>query len=100
MRRRCSPPSALDAVFVCTPPAAHVEPAGRCPGSGGSPVYLEKPLARTVDDGVAIVAAWAAAEAVCAVGYQWRSLDVLAAVRRALGETRPGDAGEPQLRRH
>ena len=80
---------ALDAVFVCTPPAAHVEPASEALGRGIA-VYLEKPLARAVSDGEAIVSAWEASAAVCAVGYQWRSLDVVGALRRALGDAPPG----------
>lgn len=79
----------LDAVFVCTPPAAHVEPASEALGRGVA-VYLEKPLARAVGDGRTIVAAWAASPAVCAVGYQWRSLDVVDAIRRAIGDAPPG----------
>ena len=34
--------------------------------------------------------AWAASPAVCAVGYQWRSLDVVGTLRRALGDAPPG----------
>ena len=79
----------LDAVFVCTPPAVHVEPASEALNRGVA-VYLEKPLARAVSDGEAIVAAWEASAAVCAVGYQWRSLDVVDAIRRALGGAPPG----------
>ncbi len=79
----------LDAVFVCTPPAAHVESASEALGRGVA-VYLEKPLARAVSDGEAIVAAWEASPAVCAVGYQWRSLDVVDRLRRALGDAPPG----------
>jgi predicted dehydrogenase len=37
----------LDALFVCTPPANHAEPAVAAIGRG-VPVYLEKPLARTL----------------------------------------------------
>lgn len=96
----------LDAVFVCTPPAVHLEPAVAA-FERGVPVYLEKPLARSADDGRAIVGAWRASGVVCAVGYQWRSLDVLDRVRaelvgaapgllvsRSLGPTERGRAGE------
>jgi myo-inositol 2-dehydrogenase / D-chiro-inositol 1-dehydrogenase len=64
----------LGALFVCTPPRAHREPAVAALGSG-LPVYLEKPVARTSADAAAIVAA--AAGTVCAVGYQWHALDLL-----------------------
>jgi len=64
----------LGALFVCTPPRAHREPAVAALVSG-LPVYLEKPVARTPADAAAIVAA--AAGGVCAVGYQWHALDLL-----------------------
>jgi predicted dehydrogenase len=64
----------LGALFVCTPPRAHREPAVAALGSG-LPVYLEKPVARTSEDAAEIVAA--AAGTVCAVGYQWHALDLL-----------------------
>ena len=79
----------LDAVFVCTPPAHHLAPTVEALERGIA-VYLEKPLARSLEDGRAIVAAAAASTAVCTVGYQWRSLDVLAALRAALGDAVPG----------
>jgi myo-inositol 2-dehydrogenase / D-chiro-inositol 1-dehydrogenase len=79
----------LDAVFVCTPPAAHLGPAAAA-FERGIPVYLEKPLARSAGDGEAIVAAWRASGVPCAVGYQWRSLDVLDRVRAELAGVAPG----------
>jgi predicted dehydrogenase len=80
---------ALDAVFVCTPPGAHLA-AAIPPFERGLPVYLEKPLARSETDGEAIVEAWRAGGAVCAVGYQWRSLDLLDDIRAALAGDPPG----------
>jgi predicted dehydrogenase len=79
----------LDAVFVCTPPGAHLA-AAKPVFDRGLPVYLEKPLARTAADGAAIVDAWRESGVVCAVGYQWRSLDVLDRVRAELGGDPPG----------
>ena len=78
----------LDAVFVCSPPASHAPPALEALARGAA-VYLEKPLARSLADGRAIVAAWEEG-GVCAVGYQWRSLDTVAAARAALGDSAPG----------
>jgi myo-inositol 2-dehydrogenase / D-chiro-inositol 1-dehydrogenase len=79
----------LDAVFVCTPPGAHL--AAAAPAfARGLPVYLEKPLARTAADGEAIVEAWRRSGVVCAVGYQWRSLDVIDRIRAELGGEPPG----------
>jgi myo-inositol 2-dehydrogenase / D-chiro-inositol 1-dehydrogenase len=79
----------LDAVFVCTPPGAHAEPAIAAMRRGVA-VYLEKPLARAAADGEAIVAAWRESGAVCAVGYQWRSLELLRRVRDELAGAAPG----------
>jgi myo-inositol 2-dehydrogenase/D-chiro-inositol 1-dehydrogenase len=79
----------LDAVFVCTPPGAHLA-AAVAAFERGLPVYLEKPLARSAADGQAIVEAWRASGAVCAVGYQWRSLDVIDRIRLELAGDPPG----------
>jgi len=72
-----------DAVFVCTPPMLHremtVEALGR-----GIHVYLEKPVSRGLEDARAIVDAAAASSAVCAVGYQWRAVEVLDDLHDAL----------------
>ncbi len=72
-----------DAVFVCTPPLLHremtVEALGR-----GIHVYLEKPIARGLEDARVIVDAAAGSDAVCAVGYQWRAVEVLDDLREAL----------------
>jgi len=73
----------LDALWVCTPPRAHAGPAVAAL-DGGLPVYLEKPVARSVDDAAQIVSAARRGRAVCAVGYQWRAVDVLADLRAAL----------------
>jgi predicted dehydrogenase len=79
----------LDAVFVCTPPAAHAAPTIAAL-ERGVPVYLEKPLARALHDGEAIAAAWRSSGTVCAVGYQWRSLDLLDEIQRQLAGAAPG----------
>jgi myo-inositol 2-dehydrogenase/D-chiro-inositol 1-dehydrogenase len=79
----------LEAVFVCTPPAAHAEPAIAAIRRGLA-VYVEKPLARAAEDGEAIVAAWRESGGVCAVGYQWRSLALLGRVRDGLAGAAPG----------
>jgi predicted dehydrogenase len=73
----------LDALFVCTPPFAHAEPVVAALARR-LPVYVEKPLARSEEDGLAIVEAWHESQAVCAVGYQWRSLEVVDRLKRAL----------------
>ena len=80
---------------MCTPPAVHAEPAIAALRQGLA-VYLEKPLARSADDGEAIVAAWRESGGVCAVGYQWRSLALLGRVRDGLAGVVAGHADQPQ----
>jgi myo-inositol 2-dehydrogenase / D-chiro-inositol 1-dehydrogenase len=72
-----------DCVFVCTPPLVHRDPAVEAL-SRGIHVYLEKPIARGIDDARAIVDAAADGTAVCAVGYQWRAVEVLDDLRAEL----------------
>jgi predicted dehydrogenase len=79
----------LDALFVCTPPMHHAAPAIAA-FERGLAVYLEKPLARSLADGEAIVAAAQRSGAVCAVGYQWRSLDVVDELHSLLRGAQPG----------
>lgn len=75
--------ASLDAVWVCTPPRAHAGPAVASLDLG-LPVYLEKPIARSLPDARTIVAAAARSGTVCAVGYQWHAAQVLDDARRAL----------------
>jgi myo-inositol 2-dehydrogenase/D-chiro-inositol 1-dehydrogenase len=72
-----------DAMWVCTPPLVHRDPAVAAL-EAGLHVFLEKPVARTLDDAAAIVAAAERSEAVCAVGYQWRAVEVLERLRDLL----------------
>jgi myo-inositol 2-dehydrogenase / D-chiro-inositol 1-dehydrogenase len=78
-----------DAVFVCTPPLLHREMAVEALEQGIH-VYLEKPIARGLDDARAIVDAAARSDAVCAVGYQWRAVEVLDHLRETLDGQEPG----------
>jgi predicted dehydrogenase len=73
----------LDAVWICTPPQHHLAPTLRALRHG-IPVYLEKPVARDIEDALAIVDAVAASGLVCAVGYQWHALEVLDTLRAEL----------------
>jgi predicted dehydrogenase len=66
----------IGALIVCTPPRSHREPATAAL-SNGLPVYLEKPIASTLEDAAEIVAAAGRTGTVCAVGYQWQALDLL-----------------------
>jgi myo-inositol 2-dehydrogenase/D-chiro-inositol 1-dehydrogenase len=72
-----------EAVWICTPPLVHREPA-LAALERGVHVYLEKPVARTPDDAAAIVEAAASSDAVIAVGYQWHATEVLDDLRVAL----------------
>src|SRR5689334_2768576 len=67
----------LGALVVCTPPRSHRDPAVAALNHG-LPVYLENPIARTLEDAAAIAAAAGSSGTVCAVGYQWHALDLLA----------------------
>jgi predicted dehydrogenase len=66
----------LDALVVCTPPDAHRDVTIAAAWAGLA-VYLEKPVAHTMDDASAIAAAVARSGVVCAVGYQYRALSFL-----------------------
>lgn len=73
----------LDALWVCTPPRHHAGPAVTALDQGLA-LYLEKPVARSLDDARGIVEAAARSGAVCAVGYQWHAAEVLDDARRIL----------------
>jgi predicted dehydrogenase len=78
-----------EAVMVLTPPRLHREVTVEAL-EGGLPVYLEKPVARDLDDARAIVAAADRTGVVCAIGYQWRAITWVPQMRelfadRALG---------------
>jgi myo-inositol 2-dehydrogenase/D-chiro-inositol 1-dehydrogenase len=66
----------LDALWICTPPLHHRGPVEAALGDGVH-VYLEKPIARTLEDADAIVAAASASSAICAVGYQYHASELL-----------------------
>jgi predicted dehydrogenase len=73
----------LDALWVATPPLHHRGPTVTAL-ERGIPVYLEKPVARTLEDADAIVEAWRSSGAVCAVGYQWHATEGLEALQTEL----------------
>jgi predicted dehydrogenase len=74
-----------EAVLVLTPPRLHravtVEALER-----GLPVYLEKPVARELDEARVIVDAVERSGVVCAIGYQWRAISWLPELRELFGE--------------
>jgi predicted dehydrogenase len=77
----------IDALWIATPPRLHAEPAVAA-FERGLPIYLEKPIARTMEDADAIVGAWQRSGSVCAVGYQWHATEALETLREAV-------AGQP-----
>ena len=78
-----------DAVLIATPPLTHRELAVEVLGRGIH-LYLEKPIARGLEDARAIVDAAERSPAVCAVGYQWRAVEALEALREALAGQQVG----------
>jgi myo-inositol 2-dehydrogenase/D-chiro-inositol 1-dehydrogenase len=71
---------------IATPPGARAEAAVAALAAGVA-VFLEKPIARTLADAHAIVAAQERSGAVCAVGYQWRAVGAVTALRQALARS-------------
>ena len=63
--------AALDAVIIAVPPKLHRSVATMA-FDRGLHVYLEKPIATTIDDAEAIVAAWQRAGTVAQVGFNCR----------------------------
>jgi predicted dehydrogenase len=61
----------LDAVLVCVPPALHADVAIAAL-EAGKHVYLEKPLATTLEDGRRICEAWRRSGRVGMVGFNYR----------------------------
>lgn len=75
--------SDLDALIVATPSGVHREAVVPALDQGLA-VFVEKPLSRSVADAVAIAEAAERTGSVCAVGYQWRAVDSLPALRSEL----------------
>lgn len=79
----------VDAVVIAAPSACHADLA--CEAfAAGRHVYLEKPLAITLDDGRRVVEAWRRAGTVGMVGYNFRCS---AAVRAARARIDAGELG-------
>ncbi|MFN8640924.1 MAG: Gfo/Idh/MocA family oxidoreductase [Candidatus Binatia bacterium] len=92
MPRRCSPPSAPDAVDVAAPPACHA-PLVMAAARAGCHVLCEKPLATTLADFRAMRdAARAAGVALCTV-HNWKHSAQFTALHQLLAE---GAVGTPR----
>jgi predicted dehydrogenase len=77
----------VDAVMICTPDALHVEPTLRCL-EAGKHVFLEKPIATSLEDADTILAAAPATDLVFTVGHCLRFDPKYVAVKRRI------DAGD------
>jgi predicted dehydrogenase len=79
----------IDAVLICTPEAAHAQ-AARLAARAGKHLFIEKPLATTVDDGLSIAEAVRPAGIKCLVGFSLRFDPRYAGAREAVAR---GDIG-------
>src|SRR5262245_56425327 len=81
----------VDAVWVCTPPDSHLPVTRRCLEAGAA-VFVEKPLAQSLDDAGALAALAAASPRPVACGYTLAFWPSFAAARWLL---RAGVIGSP-----
>ena len=82
----------VDAVYVATPPASHMEYALAC-ARAGKPVYVEKPMARTLAECEAMIDACRSAGVPLFVAYYRRTLPRFLKIKElvesgALGDVR------------
>ena len=83
----------LDAVIVTLPTALHAEVALAAIARGLA-IYLEKPLASTLEDATAVREAWRATGVTLALGFNSRFHPLL---RQMRGRLREGHIGEPRM---
>jgi myo-inositol 2-dehydrogenase/D-chiro-inositol 1-dehydrogenase len=84
---------ASDAVWVCTPPKAHRDQVVACL-EAGKHVYCEKPLATSVEEGQAAVAAAEASAALAAIGFNFRFHEPWRKCKELIDS---GDLGDPVM---
>ena len=82
---------ALDAVYVCLPPFAHAQPE-LAAIERGLPIFVEKPVATSLDQARAVAAAIGRQNLISAVGYHWRYMDTTAQAIEHLGDEPVGFA--------
>ncbi len=85
--------SGLDACYVCLPPDAH-HGQTETAAAKGVHLFLEKPIARTVERGRSIADAIRRAGVLSQVGYQFRQQEIIRRLRTAIAD---GSAGTPTL---
>ena len=76
----------LDALYVCLPPFAH-EQQEIDAAKAGVDLFVEKPIAITVEKALAVREAIAGAGIIAAVGYNWRWLDITQKAKAILATT-------------
>lgn len=81
----------LDAAVICAPPHLHA-PCAIAAFDAGLHVYLEKPLAPSLDEGTAVVDAWRRARTVGMMGFNFRFHPQVERIRQRL---RAGEIGTP-----
>jgi len=79
----------VDATVICLPPALHAEAAIAC-FERGLHVYVEKPLAATVDQADAVIRAWKRAGTVGAIGHNLRFHPLVLQLRDAIARGEVG----------
>jgi predicted dehydrogenase len=86
----------VEAVLLVTPNFTHAEQASAC-AERGKHVFVEKPIADTAEDGLAIRAACEAAGVVLLVGHDLRRLGAARAVKRLVDEGALGRVVQAEL---
>ena len=82
---------ALDAVYICLPPFAHAQPE-LAAIERGLPIFVEKPVATSLEQARAVEAAIRRQNLISAVGYHWRYMDTTARAIARLGDEPVGFA--------
>lgn len=80
----------VDAVYIATPPGAHLEPA-LAAAEVGKPAYIEKPLARTYEEALSIVQAFEERQLPLYVAYYRRCLPKIQTVEALLNHKAVGE---------
>jgi predicted dehydrogenase len=81
--------ASVEAVILCLPPTLNLA-AATAAFAAGKHVYLEKPLAASLADAAAILAAWRGSGCVGMIGFNYRFHPLLQALRRDLQAGRVG----------
>jgi len=86
----------VDAVYIATPPSSHADYA-KAVAAAGKPVYVEKPMARTVVECDEMISACEAAQVPLFVAYYRRALPHFLQVKQWLEEGAIGEVYATQL---